>query len=939
MNNTRRQLEEILLKLLLKQNTEDVVQQIINLQQNETLLQNNPSLHDYYTKHIKSFCQSNYSDILLQIKENNINLKNQFCSLFNEHAHKSKAEIRKQIRKYYSNNKYDKIPEDLLYGYLPFGDGAKTINNIRLVLDILVKGDEVNESIIIQFINNLFMEMNQEEKEKLVLKLIDEFFLVDKNKRHKLIRSLYLENEKNGTPDIMSTALPSSKDYLILKIKILQHKTMSSETTQFMLLSNTPLYELLKMIIIMNQVNIDLFEIKYQNKFIDSSSLNYLTPLYEIFNLQSINANNEIELYISNSVIIDDENIYFTKSNLKENIQQKFNNSDYFDTTDIIPPGDYFPNNEKQLFPNLRYVKFESLIPYLQDKTKDSYLLLHLLIGFYNHDINQPYFRNIKKENMIGYHFYQHKSLLGIKDKHLQAYCGYKIIDKSQIKANKDNHIDSIFKYRIYSFEDYFSNIGNVATLATNRINFEDFVEDIINTFIQTKSFELIQKLINTIKNFNLEDVLLFRVYLHFNTLFDEIVKIETKENNYVLDYFNKLFNLMKLFSFDEFSLAYCVDFYFHMIDYFLKYPVKYKEIVSNKEFNKLLIQLLQSINILSNREARKHAVFLSFFKYNIDEQVFNSVILIISQSNYYLTNNNLVKKELLSIITNYNCVLPPFAIDDDISTWELNAILIQLLHSHQYINYSKENDLLVSDFGLSFFYLIKTSQCPNSLYKKLSILTNNIKSSYDKITYLINYFKHKSNKTNIYLTQTDNMIYVSNQRETSKDLKLIGWISVLGEKPENVVSICVNDNRKKIVQYRQGKIIKTVAEEENALDFIDNTSNNNDKTFNNLTNQNNNNLAQSCLYFYINYNLVNKTPKVKNTQSVLHFFKIDRYPIIYLFLFKYSINEEEFTQLQDIYQSMFQSNQLSLELIDPTEKDQLNKKIQKLLNNLFKSN
>lgn len=415
----RRTVEELMIKLLLGQQNDKDIQYIIEI--NEYCFRsNNANIGDYFSKHIQTYCSNNIYKILPKISNSTLQQKiKDFCLPQSTNLNKTVLlDLEKEIKSRLNNNEYQHIPEDYLLTYLTNIEHSINYQNyilnevkgIQLVFDVLNKGDMNNKHQILKFINEIYVKSNDIDKLYLLKAVINEIQYSIKKKQDEILCLLINENQMNGIPGI---TIQQTKQYLDLHVSNQNHD--KDWVNMYM---NTTVFKLLTSLIVEFNINVDLYNITYyiNNKegkpnIIDCSKLKYISSLTDIFSIplpQEENTLTSITINLKQQNAIDNETLYFSNHNhIKQDIAMElkrlFKGKDLINVSSLFS---YLNNNQltkiiQNIFKEINFIDFESLITHLEKKNEKCFLLLHLLIGFREKDINKPYCRNIFPEDMI----------------------------------------------------------------------------------------------------------------------------------------------------------------------------------------------------------------------------------------------------------------------------------------------------------------------------------------------------------------------------------------------------------------------------------------------------------------------------------------------------------------------------------------------------------
>lgn len=946
MATTRRSQEELMLKLLLNQVNENEVMNIFSL----TIENINRKKDNFFNKHILPYCQTHFHSIAHKINSKAINKTFEYNLIIL---------IRKDIKLSFKNGKYDIISNSLLLSYLRIMEllykrintNIEKMTGLRLVMDMLINGHQHNAPQLIHYINQLYINSHHTNQLHLAMMFVDALLTADNITRDRLLQSWYYHNERHGTPGITINTIPYA-DILPYNITIIAPANTISTSIEHRLLSNTTLYELLTIIMIEHSLNVDVYTITYTvgNNTTTQSQLNYtdvdyIKPLSELFAINQLTPNDiiiNIQLHIHpyNNQHNNTE-LYYNANIITQPIQHCL--SQLFNQHRLLRADHLFAyikcHKLKQalqtVFSNIIYLQFETLINQLSAKTDDCYMLLHLLIGFHEHDISQPYIRNICPENNIRLNIdrilchcvqlKQYQPEHSDKCKHITNQVNSNdypiemsnhasiIQDMNQCGDTKQNGAD------IKTYIQSITNINKKVIVITKRSDLEDYsnkLNYILTTCLNKQQYIWFTDIIHLIEQCNLEVICSKHMLYQFNNLFQLINQYEFNKNNYSQSYLiafitisnTYIINAISKVSFKDLILCYSL-----IIDYFLLNPNKWPNIFDNRQLNTRLLTLFSISKLKTDTYAMNFCIVLCVLKSLILDNIitecahgklanrtitydFNSTKneevfiycteLLHSPNNYAYTNSD-------GIITHMNK-----------HSWVLTVILLQLFHSHQYVQYTEKKDILILNTN-TLSSLLKSTYY-NKLYVNYTSLYNNTKTNYELIkdilmkmqsiqphshsqVYAFNPIQHK---------YTSELI-VSETPITSTAYQLIGCIIIDGDTPEQIHSYCINNNEQTevIKKYQlSGHVVLTDSEQ---IDFY-------------VLIQSN----HKCFLFYYDIQIQISDAAFNNINAVL---KDNCYPTVLLSLLFYgrNITDKQITYCIQQSKNKIENNNYNINIIN----------------------
>lgn len=895
---SKRGVEEIMLKLLLNQFNEKDIRIIID-QKSMLLWGNTSAVNFYFKKHIHPYCENNILKLLNKI--NNQEIRKKFLTKFNQCLFE---ELEREIKALYNDQKYQHIPTDLVVIFLVNIEYSidymhyeiNEVKGIKLIWNILCKGDIENEQEIIFFINKVFIKSNTKNKQALVFQIMKKIKKCDKSKQEMLLDQLVLKNQMNGVPGI-ELIRQETKNNITVRVNTDQNEIINIDNLHF----SITLFNLLIQIIVTCHINVDVYQLKYvinkneTKNIINCSPINYLKPLDQVFKNSSPQNDISITIYYETSNEISNENLYFTKSNIRKDIriklQKLFKGQEYVDV-DLL----FSYLNNKQLrekinsvFKKNKYLRFEALIAYLEYKTEECYLLLHLLIGFHDNEINKPYLRNIFPEDMICIEIVKYKHILDWKP-------------KQELKVIKENNP----KFEIVnkdSFEG--SKKEDWEIIDINQYTGKLF-KKIKCVFQQTKCLNDKEQYLNVIhSSYNvIENITNEKELVSMKLFFDRKKKdINQSINEFFNDYLVHINKNAQTNSSEVLIIS-----LFCMIDHFLKYPFNYSSIIGNKKYQILLL-LLISQNTTLERNTIAFVIIFTFYNTNhyLSDTLFGIITTLTNLNTKISLHLSLNNKHGNSLFELTNKVKDP-----NEKHWQFNAILIQLFNLNHYINYTENN------IGLSLFYL-----------RNNILLDIEYTSHYTKVEETLNLFENKCSSNTItelllqinpQLTNLDDnsQQYSSFCYSTKKikkiNLILIGCITIVSQPKEIICSYCINMyNKRQIEKYYFSSDIHHYPTF--SIPFQEH---------------------QRTIYFYLNSQYISKFTESDLIQNL----KIDNYPLIYLALLNnmpQPITKVSFDIFLDTYKKMIQNGQLTTENLNELYSSKIyNTNVQEFISNLL---
>lgn len=759
------------------------------------------------------------------------------------------------------------IDKPLLLDYLNsikenkhFNANIEKVTGARMLFDILVKGNKDNEALMITFLNKTFMESTSNGKIILIRKVLNEIATVfdeNENMKYKGLLQL-LFNEMKGTPGLTISNKANNKINQIYHTVINQNEIkIDASFKSFSLSSNTTLYELLTIIMIELHINIDIYSLKYSinNSAINDlhyTHLDYLSSLQKLFHINH-KINPEIAIQLKSRVRNNISNrasklaYYDNNGGIRESIRKLLNRLFLESNKVVIHNLFHYLNNKKlhqkmtTIFPKNKptLIKHKTMMSQMEMYSDESLLVLHLLIGFDNADINIPYFRNnnpeqnirLQIDKIVTKHFENNNDNQHSGGNSLQA-CDS--IFSNQYMINYNDHLTILYKvdkarYFTNESEDNhkeYYNYGNNFVFARKQVNqildeipvnksirlknkpqdlfaFGEYLLTLIS--IDDKSFLnnlSIHNVIQEIESVGFYDIFQQNINSVIYNLFLKIVNNESNSDTFSLQLFTKinlllddhfiqspLFNSFILFSSD-------------LIECFISNSNKTKTILSDDFVHLNLLKLFSIKNIQQNTTAKKDGLFICFVQKLIPKNLFNLVINVIKSRYDHLNEINKDMQLFLNAIIEEMPLSFNFSIANRInnssrSVWLLNAILIQLYHSHQYINYTRDNNLRIMN-NVSLYDLISSKQDSISKLYFSYETSYSGKNHYKIIKDVLSNIKEVNNGSGLYSYEGNancslSDFFVSNIFYKCDQYQLIGIIVIEGKNSSKIASYCLN--------------------------------------------------------------------------------------------------------------------------------------------------
>lgn len=835
---TKRQAEEIMLKLLLFQGTSEVIQNIVEIWLNNPIKLSN-KVEKYFANHIIPFCENHHSKLRLQITDETIQKR---FDLFSIHVDYKKAltqlesEISKAKDKTNFINEYLILLEQFFLAKNSIDDSS-----ITFILKLLGMFDE-SQKILITFINKILST----EKNSLFRKLLDEIPHFTNDKMTKVIELLLEENEANGIPGLQICKIPKQ---LILYYITIQ---MNDQFCHCTLYQNTTFYELLLIIMINFKINIDLYDIKYhhlesnEEKDLNCNNKMYYKSLSVLFETTDEKANKYIIMTLNPKKCLiqcKPKQEYFKGGYLKEIIKTQLEwLFSYIQDRDLHLNQlfSYLQYNILQVlcnvFTDINYISREQFIACLSNKSSnDCYLLLHLFIGFRNNDLDQPYLRNIFPDTLIRNQIVDQENvfpaLLTLIDKYKDnSVCYYDILKNEYQKKicfiykpkilpelprnrinldiqsyNSDNNLrykliykylpqkDNVYKEIKLNFKNntyenkYYLKICLNILMNNNHPNVHEKCNYIINQCSQLKLITIIQ--------WNLVPILL-KIFYHLKT-----------EENYCFMMFECFFKLINKNNITQFLNQDILAFFYTMSK---EIETNYnKNFITNKRVDEKTFERI--CNLITNKaiqtsEIIVYANLMILGKLILDTNVSSTLI------------NRLVKK-LNFAFNGIQC--------DESKYWPINHILIQLFHFHKYFsNLHIKNVLIQQEISLDdVVYLVTQRLSLKNIYQYSDLILLNSKcNSYNFIGQVLTNIRN-SKETSLFYHYYDShssiesippksILITSLKYQISDQYKMTGCIIVNTNNEEDILSYCFDRNNTNIAVYsNKGSLKDTIIE------------------------------------------------------------------------------------------------------------------------------
>lgn len=405
---SRRQVEELMLKLLFDQINKTDIQIMINLFQPNPRQPLPVDIETYFNNHISKFCIKHHKELINKVQS--IDQKNYvaFQTALSRCIYDSLNTIRNNLRK----EIHSKIESDLnkfLYIYL-----EKTYENLkqdihfrnsRYLFELIQIPNPNIQSKVAQFLIAIYNETKDSKKDLLINIFLNEIeniciYSTNMNERE-CLRLLIKEYDRKGTPFLDKKRLSKKRSY------VFEIEKLNSNQSIICIPESSSVYELLIQIMIQENINIDLYDVILANNQFLLTVEHYRiiiaeSDLFKIEkNIITLKEKTNYQLFLYYF-----DNNYCFKQRLKDLLLQLFEtygNNRFAE----IPINKFFAFIKDPGYKTFIYTLFQGIINYekliieLEKKNEDHYRLLHLLFGFQDASPDYPYLRNILKKNCL----------------------------------------------------------------------------------------------------------------------------------------------------------------------------------------------------------------------------------------------------------------------------------------------------------------------------------------------------------------------------------------------------------------------------------------------------------------------------------------------------------------------------------------------------------